>query len=395
MVNSTSIAVLNRQRMKFHLIIFFCFLFSPLIGQDTTRISLLFAGDVMGHDSQIASAYDPVRKAYDYTSCFQSVKQYVDSVDLAIANLEVTLAGPPYKGYPQFSSPDALATTLKDIGFDVLVTANNHCVDRGKAGLERTITMLDSFKIAHTGTFKDSVSKVKESPLIVEKNGFKLVVLNYTYGTNGIPVTEPNIVNPLDTAIMHQDLVKAKEAKPDIIIVFTHWGTEYQSLPSKGQKDLTEFCFRNGAQLVIGAHPHVLQPMEWRKEKNQFVAYSLGNYMSGQRKRYTDGGAMAYLELKKISYEADSALVTIDSAGYYLGWVYRTVDATKDYYLVPVNPVDDKIESPNFIKDAESKAAYRIFVEDSKLLFRKFNKDVEEMKRMPQSYARFPDEGQP
>lgn len=394
MVKSIGFIVPNCQRMKFHLIILLCFLSSSVIGQDTTRISLLFAGDVMGHDSQIASAYDPVRKVYDYTSCFQFVKQYVDSVDLAIANLEVTLAGPTYKGYPQFSSPDALATTLKEIGFDVLVTANNHCVDRGKAGLERTIMMLDSFNIAHTGTFKDSVSRLKESPLIVEKNGFRLAVLNYTYGTNGIPVTSPNIVNYLDTAIMRQDLLKAKDAKPDVIIVFAHWGTEYQSLPSKGQKDLTEFCFRNGAQLVIGAHPHVLQPMEWRKEKNQFVAYSLGNYMSGQRKRYTDGGAMAYLELKKISYEADSALVTIDSAGYYLGWVYRTVDANKDYYLVPVNPVDDKTESPNFIKDMESKAAYKIFVEDSRLLFRKFNKDVEEMKRMPYGLARSPDDGQ-
>ena len=131
----------------------------------------------------------PTKKTYDYSSCFRFVKPYVDSVDLAIGNLELTLAGPPYTGYPQFGSPDALGTTLKDIGFDVLVTANNHCVDRGRKGLERTIMMLDSFKIAHTGTFVDSLARVNESPLIVEKNGFKLAILNYTYGTNGIPVT--------------------------------------------------------------------------------------------------------------------------------------------------------------------------------------------------------------
>jgi poly-gamma-glutamate capsule biosynthesis protein CapA/YwtB (metallophosphatase superfamily) len=352
--------------------------------QDTTRLSLLFAGDVMGHDSQIASAYDPVRKKYDYSSCFQFMRPYVDSADLAIGNLEVTLAGPPFKGYPQFSSPDALGTTLKDIGFDVLVTANNHCVDRGRKGLERTIDMLDSFKIAHTGTFKDSLSRINESPLFIEKGGFKLAVLNYTYGTNGIPVTKPNIVNHLDTAIMRQDLAEAKAAKPDVTIVFTHWGNEYESLPSKWQKALTEFCFKHGAQLVIGAHPHVIQPMEWRKDKNQFVAYSLGNYISGQRKRYTDGGAMAYLELQKISYIADSAVTTIDSAGYYLGWVYRTADANKDYYLIPVN--DNDKENLNFIKDVESKAALKVFVEDSRLLFRKYNKDVEEMKRRPRGY---------
>jgi poly-gamma-glutamate capsule biosynthesis protein CapA/YwtB (metallophosphatase superfamily) len=362
--------------------IIFCILSFISNAQDTTRLSLLFAGDIMGHDSQIASAYNPKKKTYDYASCFQFVKPYVDSADLALANLEVTLAGPPYKGYPQFSSPDQLALTLKDIGFDVLVTANNHCVDRGRKGLERTITMLDSFKIAHTGTFKDSGSRVNETPLMVEKNGFRLAILNYTYGTNGLPVTKPNIVNHLDTAVMRQDLLKAKEANPDVIIVFTHWGSEYQSLPSKGQKDLTELCFRNGAQLVIGAHPHVVQPMEWRKDKNQFVAYSLGNYVSGQRKRYTDGGAMAYLELKKIKYQADSAEVSIDSAGYYLAWVYRTVDANKDYYLMPIDEQSDL----SFIKDAESKAALKVFVEDSRLLFRKFNKDVEEMKRMPRSY---------
>jgi poly-gamma-glutamate capsule biosynthesis protein CapA/YwtB (metallophosphatase superfamily) len=361
--------------------------FSTATAQDTTRLSLIFAGDIMGHDSQIASAYDPVKKKYDYSSCFQYVKQYLDSADLAIGNLELTLAGPPYGGYPQFGSPDALAVTLKDIGFDVLVTANNHCVDRGRKGLERTIAMLDSFKIAHTGTFVDTASRMNDSPLIVEKNGFKLAILNYTYGTNGIAVTKPNIVNHLDTAMMRKDLVKSKEMKADVIIVFTHWGAEYQSLPSKSQKDLTEFCFKYGAQLVIGAHPHVLQPMEWRRDKNQFVAYSLGNYISGQRKRYTDGGSMAYLELKKIHF-IDSAVTTIDSAGYYLGWVYRTADANKDYYLLPIPQVEK--ESWKYIKDAESNAAFKVFIEDSRLLFGKFNKDVAEMKRMPRRFTNKP-----
>ena len=140
--------------------------------------------------------------------------------------------------------------------------------------------------------------------------------------------------------------------------------------------------------MVIGAHPHVLQPMEWRKDKNQFVAYSLGNYISGQRKRYTDGGAMAYLELQKISFKPDSAVTTIDSAGYYLGWVYRTVDANKDYYLLPVPQVEK--ESWKYIKDAESNAAFKVFVEDSRLLFRKFNKDVAEMTRRPRRFAMTP-----
>jgi len=371
--------------MKLPLPIFFCLIVTSSFCQDTTRLSLLFAGDVMGHDSQIASAYNATLKKYDYSACFQFVRPYVDSVDVAIANLEVTLAGRPYKGYPAFSSPDALAVTLKQIGFDVLVTANNHSVDRGRKGIERTIKILDSLHIAHTGTFKDSLSKEEQTPLIIKKNGFRLAILNYTYGTNGIPVTKPNVVNHLDTAVMRRDMVKAKQANPDVIIVFTHWGAEYQSLPSKNQKDFAEFCFKNGATLVIGAHPHVLQPMEWRRDENQFVAYSLGNYISGQRKRYTDGGAMAYLELQKISYAADSAHVTIDSAGYYLSWVYRTVDSHKDYYLLPEDAGQSNL---NFIKDAESRAAHKIFLEDSRLLFTKYNKDVLEMQRMPARFER-------
>jgi hypothetical protein len=352
--------------------------------QDTTRISLLFGGDVMGHDSQIASAYVAKSNSYDYAPCFRFITPLTEAPDVSIANLEVTLAGPPYKGYPAFSSPDALARQLKLSGFDALVTANNHCIDRGKKGLERTIAQLDSLGMPHTGTFVDSAARVNQTPLMIRKNGFYLALLNYTYGTNGIPVPKGSIVNHLDTARMRRDIAVAKALKPDAIIVFTHWGTEYQSLPEKRQLDLTEFCFRQGVQLVIGAHPHVIQPMEWRKEKNQFVAYSLGNFVSGQRKRYTDGGAMAYIELEKVRYRPDSAVTRIDKAEYFLQWVYRTVDAQKDYYVIPVIPTD--LSGPSFIKDAASAAAYKTFVEDSRLLFRKHNKNVAERKTLPVAY---------
>jgi len=354
--------------------------------QDTTRLSLLFAGDIMGHDSQIASAYDPVTKTFDYTSCFQFIKPYLEAPDLTIGNLEVTLAGKPHKGYPQFSSPDALAKTLKDVGFDVLVTANNHCVDRGRKGLERTIAVLDSFQIPHTGTFVDTVTRMNEYPLMLEKNGFTIALLNYTYSTNGLPVYKPNIVNRLDTAVMRKDLIKAKQAKPDVIIVFTHWGVEYQSLPTKGMKDITEFCFKHGAQLVIGAHPHVIQPMEWRKDKNQFVVYSLGNFVSGQRKRYTDGGALAYIELEKISFKPDSAVTTIDSAGYHLQWIYRTADAHKDYYIMPVRKVET--DSINFVKDVTSQAASKTYATDSRALYGKHNVNVAEITVLPKPVVR-------
>ncbi len=352
-----------------------------LSAQDTTYVSMLFGGDVMGHDSQIASAYDPTTKSYNYDPCFQFIKPYIAAADVSFANLEVTLAGPPYKGYPQFSSPDALAVTLKDAGFDGLVTANNHCVDRGRKGLVRTIRMLDSLGIPRTGTFLDSADRAKATPMMLYKNGFAIAVLNYTYGTNGLPVHKPSIVNMLDTALIRRDIQRARAEKPDVIVVFTHWGNEYERLPSRAQKQITEFCFKHGATLVIGAHPHVIQPMEWRKERNQFVAYSLGNFVSGQRKQYTDGGSMAYVRLSKVTFGTDSSTVAIDTAGYYLQWVHRTADANKDYYILPA--ADGDRTNHAFIKDAASRAAYNLFLKDSRTLSAKYNVNVPEITTPP------------
>lgn len=357
---------------------------SSVGAQDTTRISLLFLGDVMQHDSQIKAAYDVSAKKYDYTSCFQFVKPYTESVDLAIGNLEVTLAGPPYKGYPQFSAPDELALALKDMGMDVLVTANNHCLDRGKKGLERTIMMLDSLDIIHTGTFRDTVERMNDYPMIFEKKGFKFALLNYTYGTNGIPVTKPNVVNGIDTAVIHKDILKAKQESPDALIVFFHWGQEYQSLANKWQKDVTAMCFRLGVKLVIGAHPHVLQPMEWRKETDQLVVYSLGNFVSGQRDRYKNGGAMLKVDLMKTVKDSISS-TTIDSAGYILEWVYRTADTKKTYYVLPIPSFEQ--DTTAFIKDEASKLAFRTFMDDSRKLFKKHNVNLNEINRQPTRQA--------
>jgi poly-gamma-glutamate capsule biosynthesis protein CapA/YwtB (metallophosphatase superfamily) len=361
---------------KLALVVWFLIGVGSASAQDTTRLSLLFLGDIMQHDSQISDAYDRVSKKYDYDPCFQFVKPYFESVDLALGNLELTLNGPPYKGYPQFSAPDELALTLKNSGVDVLVTANNHCVDTGSKGLERTVMMLDSLDIPHTGTFVDEVDKLNNHPLMIAKNGFNLALLNYTFSTNGLPVAKPNIVNMIDTASIRMDLIKAKSTHADAIIVFTHWGIEYQSLPSKWQKDVTEFCFKYGAQLVIGAHPHVLQPMEWRKEKNQLIAYSLGNFVSGQRKRYTDGGAMITMSLEKVTFPDSSSITTIQNPEYILQWVYRTVDSEKNYYILPVK--DFESDTTNFIKGEESKAALKLYAEDSRALYNKFNINIPE-----------------
>jgi hypothetical protein len=370
---------------KIFLIVAICFVHAQMFAQDTTHLSLMFFGDIMQHDSQISAAYDRSTNKYNYTDCFQFVKPYLQMTDLAIGNFEVTLAGKPYKGYPQFSAPDEIVQTLKDAGIDILVTANNHCVDRGRTGLERTIALLDSADIPHTGTFVDDVSRLNDYPLIIEKKGFRLALLNYTFSTNGLPVTKPNIVNRIDTTMIRKDIFKAKKSFPDAVIVFMHWGIEYESLPSADQKRVAEFCFNHGADLVIGAHPHVIQPIEWRKEKNQLVAWSLGNFVSGQRKRYTDGGAMLKVDLKKIFFTPDSSTTQIDSAGYVLEWIYKTADMNKDYYILPV-PVFEN-DSTGFVKDGESRFAFKTYREDSRALFKKYNLNVDELTVQPKIFT--------
>lgn len=370
--------------MKKIFLIILLFINFSVFSQDTTRLSLLFLGDIMQHDSQITDAYDLSTNSYDYKPCFQFVKAYTKPVDVAIGNLELTLAGPPYKGYPQFSAPDNLLVALKDMGMDVLVTANNHCVDRGKRGLERTVEMLDSLGILHTGTFADESERNDLTPLLIEQNGFRIALLNYTYGTNGLPVYKPNIVNLIDTVQMRKDLMKAKDLTPDAIIVFTHWGSEYQSLPSSGQKSVTQFCFRNGAQIVIGAHPHVIQPMEWNKDKNQLIVYSLGNFVSGQRKRFTDGGAMVRIELEKVKLGNNLTVTGIDTAGYILQWVHRTSDREKNYFVFPVPTVENKIR--RYVKDEVSVTAFRTFVDDSRSLLGSHNLEMTELNSPPEFY---------
>lgn len=356
---------------KFRLLILLLILARPASAQDTTRLSLLFVGDIMQHDSNIAAALDLISKKYDYSACFEYVAPILRSADLAIGNLELTLAGAPFKGYPQFSAPDALAVELKRVGFDVLVTANNHSLDRRRKGVERTIKVLDSLEIPHTGTFKDSLERVRVYPLIVKKNGFQLSLLNYTYGTNGIPVTKPNIVNLIDTVVIKMDLAKARTQQSDAIIVFMHWGAEYQSLPNQEQKRLATLCLREGAKLVIGAHPHVLQPMVWNQNEDQLIAYSLGNFVSGQRPRYRDGGAMLWIELQKIKQDSVST-TSINNAEYELEWVKKSNDK---FVMMPFRYFEG---DTLFVKEKTARDAFALFAKDSRDLFNKHNIEIKE-----------------
>nr|WP_314289102.1 CapA family protein [uncultured Capnocytophaga sp.] len=356
-------------------ILFFLLTLSVTAQESGNRLTLLFVGDVMGHMPQVEGAYNAETKQYDYTPVFDKIRHKFAQYDFTIANLEVTLAGKPYKGYPQFSSPDALATGCKDSGIDVMVTANNHTCDRGKAGIIRTLDVLDSLKIAHTGTFRDRGEFEKKNLLVLSKNGVSVGILNYTYGTNGLPVPAPTIVNRIDFDLMKQDIEKAKKASLDKLIVVIHWGIEYQQKQNKQQEEVAKFLFENGVDIIIGGHPHVLQPMYYSSQtglhKEQFVVYSLGNFVSNQRKSPSDGGAMVGLTLFK-----DSRGTRVIDKGYYLVWVNRTRKANHKY-LFEILPC--KEYEKNHYKDLseEAKDSMNIFISNSRKLF-KNNVRVEE-----------------
>lgn len=333
------------------------------------KLTLLFAGDLMQHKGQI----DAARQAdgtYDYADCFRLMKEEIGKADIAIGNLEVTLGGAPYTGYPAFSAPDEYLTAIKDAGFDVLITANNHCLDRRRKGLERTLCMLDSLQMPHTGTFTNREERDKHSPLLLEQNGFRIVLLNYTYGTNGIPVTAPNVVNYIDKSVMEKDIQASRALNPDALIACMHWGIEYQSLPSKEQISLADWLIKQGVTHVIGSHPHVVQPMELRTDsvtgQQHAVVYSLGNFISNMSARKTDGGLLFKLELTKDS------ITRVSNCGYSLVWTARPVlSRKKNYTLYPINSTTDSLP-------AEALNRLKIFVNDSRSLFTKHNREVKE-----------------
>ena len=338
---------------------------------DFGKITLLFAGDLMQHQAQINAARQSNGK-YNYSDCFALVKNEISSADIAIANLEVTLGGKPYTGYPQFSAPDEYAVAIKEAGFDVLLTANNHCLDRRKKGLERTIHVLDSLHIPYAGTYLTPKARTKYYPLLLEKNGFRIILLNYTYGTNGIEVQTPNIVNYIDKEIISEDIKKARSMYPDIIIACMHWGVEYRQRPERQERQLAEWLIEQGVHHVIGSHPHVLQPMELlnntHSPQKHVVVYSLGNYISNMSALHTDGGAMVKLEFQKIGPQ----IIRLTNCKYSLVWTSRpSLGKNKNFIIYPAaNP-------PTDINEAE-RARLNTFLNNSRKLLNSNNIGIEE-----------------
>jgi len=304
---------------------------------------IVFAGDAMQHAAQIEAART-AQGTYDYSECFSGVASYVSAADYAVVNLETPLGGRPYSGYPCFCSPDSYAESLRDAGFDMFLTANNHTLDRRDNGLRRTIMKLDSLGVDHIGTYCNDSCRVEQVPFIKDINGYKIGFLNYTYGTNGIMPGKEVVVDYIDTLGMARDIIDTRAAGAEILVVALHWGDEYRMLPNSSQKRLAVFLFDKGVDVVIGGHPHVIQPMELRINKadtldRHLVVYSLGNFISNMKTRDTRGGVMVKVSLKR----------TLDGRPYIAGARYApvfTVPAGGGRNFKLVNATDTLHASP-------------------------------------------------
>ena len=337
------------------------------------EISFLFMGDFMMHGPQIQAAKDS-NGNYNFNHYFDYTHSLINSVDFAIANLEVTLAGSPFSGYPRFCAPDEYAIAIQNAGFDILTTANNHSNDRNSEGLIRTINILDSLNIKHLGTYKDSICRSNNYPLVINKNGIKVALLNYTYGTNGLPTKYPNIVNMIDKEIILQDIKRSQEKNVDKIIVITHWGSEYLSFPDKYQKTWGEWLLSNGADIVIGGHPHWVQPIEFRKDslkEEKLIIWSLGNVISNQRREHTDGGSSLQFTL----YRNTTGEVKFKDIGYHLHWVWlHSENNQKRYQILPIS----KLEKITLKMDVKSEKEVNKFIENERTLYLENNIEIPE-----------------
>lgn len=308
--------------------------------KEDIHIKMSVIGDIMCHNSQYKDAYVSSTDTYDFSYVFEDIKDYINSADIAVGNLETTFAGKEkgYSNYPRFNTPEQLATNLKDFGIDVVSTANNHSLDTNYDGIVSTLKYLDEAGISHTGTY--SSKEEQDTILVKDVQGIKIAFLSFTYGTNGIPIPSGKdyCINLIDEDLILEQISLAKEQNPDLICASMHWGIEYQTKQNSTQEDLANLLFKNGVDVILGSHPHVLQPMEKRtvtlddgSTKDCFVIYSLGNFMSGQTKENTRNSIILNIDFTK---NGETNKTTIDSVSYVPIYMYKASSGSTRKYRV-------------------------------------------------------------
>jgi poly-gamma-glutamate capsule biosynthesis protein CapA/YwtB (metallophosphatase superfamily) len=310
-------------------------------------ITISAVGDLMAHQENINNAYSPKTGTYDFNGFLEYVKPYLTKSDLTIGNFETVTAGPSsgYTSYPLFNTPDAMLTALSNAGFDILSTANNHCLDRGISGLTRTIKKIEENKMSNVGSSIDGKNKY----ITKEINGVKVGILSYSYGFNGndakLSTKQKTIyLSPINEIQIEKDIKRVKSEGTDAIIVIMHWGAEYEREPSVTQTSLSNKMLSWGADIILGSHPHVIQKSEIIKikGKDKFIIYSMGNFISGQRRSektkrpntiYTEDGVIVHLSIQK----DPKGGVTIKKVDYIPTWVDKNyINNRPVFKIIPI-----------------------------------------------------------
>ncbi|MBK5240895.1 CapA family protein [Clostridium sp.] len=336
--------------------------------KDTSSIevSIVAVGDVIVHDEQLKAQYDKSIGKYSFYNNFKYVKSHIESADIALANLETTLAGEEkkYTGYPLFNSPSSLVDAMKDCGFDILSTANNHTIDRGSEGVFSTLAEIQKRNLKAVGTREN----LSEKPYIIQDvKGIKIGVISYSYETprNGndktlnaikIPSKVTNLINTFSYEYIEEDLNKIKvqidEMKgqgAEAIIFVIHWGNEYERKPNVHQISIANKLCDFGVDVILGSHPHVIQPIEFitseKTGKRSLVVYSMGNFISNQRyeytdNRYTEDGIIVNIDIEK---SVSSNEIIISAVSYIPTWVNKYSDNSK--LVFEILPLGDALAS--------------------------------------------------
>jgi len=319
--------------------------------------------------SQIKGGYDESTDTYDFNPFFEEIKPFIEEADIAFGNFEGTTAGLDngnvYKAWPVFNVPDETLDAIKNAGFDVLSTINNHSIDMGKQGIIRTIHQINQRDMLHIGT---RTSPEEKRVLILEEKDIKVAVIAYTYGCNGLEqyLTEDELgymVNIIDEKKIKEDIEYSKENNADVIIAFMHWGGEYQRDPSAVQRNLADMMLNNGVDIILGSHPHVVQDSKTLEIDNEkkFIAYSMGNFISNQRYEtlvheypnvntyFTEDGVLINLEIEK---DMETNKTRLKGIEYIPTWVNRIkLNDKYDYDVLPIkyylenNSVSEKLKT--------------------------------------------------
>ncbi|MFB2979688.1 CapA family protein [Microseira sp. BLCC-F43] len=267
---------------------------------------LIAVGDILMHLALTRSGYNPQKKTYNFDHFFPEVKPIITQGDWAIANLETPVAGPElgYSEFPLFNAPAQIVDAAKKTGFNILTTANNHALDKGERGVINTIKNVRSRGVALVGTATSA--KEAEKILIVNKNNISMAILAYTYGTNGIPIPQKYLVSLIDEKKIIKDIAKARKQGADVVTICLHFGDEYQRQPNARQKQLVQRLIAAGADIILGNHPHVVQPYQIFKVRGKdgklrtrVAIYSLGNFIAYQLGNYKDIGVIFSVKIRK------------------------------------------------------------------------------------------------